>query len=324
MKPELSIVIAFHEEPLSFIMEAVNQIKETIDVDPYEIIIVDDGSKKPLGDIEGVKVLRQKTNLGVGQALRRGIIEAQSENVWFMGSDIRFIKNNWASKMIKALNDNPKALIATACVGLNNESKEGMDMNVRKNRSRRQAANILIFHDHISHPKKHKNFRSILECQWRPHVKSPEKEIWEVPSILGAAYIAKREWLMYTDFWEYHKSWGTLEPLCSLSSWFLGGSCLIHNGVETGHVFKRSGTHGTKLSHTIYNKIMAATLLFDEYHSQRLINFLAPNDPNVIEGKRLFEIDKEAILAKRKDYEKKTVMSPEVWCEKFNVDFRLG
>jgi len=195
MKPELSIIIAYHNEGQAFIEETVNQIMATIDIDYYEIIIVDDYSSQPIYPIYNARIIRQKSNLGVGQALRRGIWEAKSDNIWFQGADIRFIPNGWASKMLKEIDEHPTALSCATCIGIN---KDDMDIAKRRNRSRRNGANILIFHDHKTHPKKPENFRNILEAQWLP-VNKVNTKSYEAPCILGASYGAKKEWLQHID-----------------------------------------------------------------------------------------------------------------------------
>jgi glycosyltransferase involved in cell wall biosynthesis len=321
-KPRLSIVVPYHNEGLEFISTTIRSIQDTIDVHPYEIIIVDDHSNTPLSPIEGVTILRHDKPKGVGQAFDTGVREAKSDNLFLMGSDIRFIPNQWASNMIGEINKHPKAFTCTTCIGLNAESEEGMDINKRRNRSRRNGANILVFHDKKSHSKKPENFRNILECQWLPLYRGVSKESFEIPSILGAAYGVKKEWYDYIDGWWGHRSWGTLEPYISLKSWFMGGSCRTAPDIETGHIFKRHGTHGTPHSHLIYNKLLTATLLFDDFHSQRLINFLGRN-PQVDGGKKMFTKEDKAIRAKRKEYEKKIVVDSVEWCERWNIDFRL-
>ncbi len=322
IKPVMTAIIPYHNEGRDFILDTINSLKETTDV-PTEIIIVDDCSKVPLGKIDDVKILRHKKPKGVGQAFDTGVKASSSDNLFLMGSDIRFLPNQWASKMIAETDKYPKAFVCATCIGLNSESEEGMNMAIRRNRSRRNGARILVFHDHQTHPKKPKSFRSIIEAQWLPLYRGESKESFEVPCILGAAYGVKKDWYQYVDGWWGHRSWGTLEPMMSLKSWFMGGSCRTAPDIECGHIFKRHGTHGTKLSHTIYNKILTATLLFDDIHSQRLINFLVPHDPNVVHGMKMFEEVKKAVMAKRAAYAKKIVVDPVEWCKRWNTDFRL-
>ena len=313
-KPELSIIIPMHGEPQGFLEDTVNSIRDTIDV-TYEIICVDDASGV---HIDGVTMLHHKKHKGVGAAFDTGVAVAKSDTLFLMGSDIRFIPNKWASKMIAETNAHPKAFSCTTCVGLN---ADAMDVNERRTKSRRNGARILVFHDHKAHPKKAANFRNILECQWLGVYKGESKESFEVPSILGAAYGVKKEWYNYVDGWWGHRSWGTLEPMISLKSWLMGGSCRTTPDIETGHVFKSGGTHGTQNSHLMYNKILVATLLFSDYDSQRLIQFLGSN-PSVSAGKRLFDENKEAIMAKRDEYKEKIVYDIRDWCKKFETDFR--
>ena len=129
---KLSIIIPYHDEGLEFITTTVNQIKETIDVEPYEIIVVDDFSDIPLVDIEGVIRIRHVKNMGVGAAFDTGVLFAESENIFLMGSDIRFVKNQWASQMIQEIEYYPSAFTCTSCVAL---TAEELDINKRRLRS---------------------------------------------------------------------------------------------------------------------------------------------------------------------------------------------
>lgn len=319
-KPEVSIIMPVHGEPRRFILDTVNSLKETIDIPDYEYIIVDDASREPLEPIDGVNIIRHKENKGVGQAFDTGVREARSDNLFLMGSDIRFIKNQWASKMIKETDAYPRSICCSTCVGINQESPENMDIEKRKNRSKRNGATIIMFHWHKTHPKKPKDFRSIIECQWLPVEKRPSGSK-EVPSVLGAFYGIKKDWYEYIDGFALHRSWGTLEPLISLKSWFFGGSCRTSMDVITGHIFKRSGTHGTPLHHLTYNKLLAATLLFKDHDTERMINFLGRN-PQVDAASKLFDEHKGAILTKKEEYRKKIVVDQAEWCKRWGIDFR--
>jgi len=315
----LSILIPYHQEGKSFITDTIRSIKETIDVELFEILVIDDGSKVPLEIDEGVRVIYHSENKGVGQAFRTGIDAAKYEHIFLQGSDIRYIKNQWASKMMAEIDQHPKSLICTTCVGLNGIDKDGMDFEKRRQKSRRNGANILFYHDSRSHPKKSPSFRNILEAQWIRRSAVPGTI--EVPCILGAAYGANKEWLKYIDIWWGHRSWGTLEPFCSLASWLMGGSCLCAQDIETGHIFKKSGTHGVPGHHLMYNKMLVATLLLPDHLAQSMIAFLGENN-DVSEGKRIFDSMKESIFTKRDEYAEKITMDVRDYCNKFNIDLR--
>lgn len=321
---DVSIIIPHHNESKSFMEEAVESITSTITTQNYEILICDDASTVPFKfKHPKVRVFRQRKHRGVGQAFDMGVKHAKSDNIFLQGSDIRYTDNKWDEIMLKEIEAHPKAATCGCCVGLNNESPEGMDISVRRNRSRRYGARVLAFHDHISHPKKPKSFRSILECQWLPVPNPTPTESYPIPAILGAFYGIKKDWYKWIGGFEFHRSWGSLESYFSLKVWFMGGECRVSPQCEVGHIFKRSGTHATPHHHLMYNKIMAATLLFDEYHANRLIDFLDDNHPNVRGGKKMFAEVKKAVMAKRKEYAEKITLAPETWCERWNVDFRL-
>jgi len=320
---DLSLLIAYHEEGIPEIMEAITSLKETIDIDSYEIIVIDDCSSTPLSlDEENVTVVRQQTHLGVGRVFMLGAKHAQSENLWIQGGDIRYGHNNWASQMIEAVDKNPKSVICTLCVGMNKETPDGMNFEVRRKKSRRNASTILFYHDHKSHSKMPVNYRDILQCQWLPI--NTTTGLVEVPSVLGAAYIVKKAFFDYIDPWSLHRSWGGLEPQLSLSAWLKGGSYLCNHDVETGHIFKRGGTHGTPLSHVRFNKIVAAHTLFPEDLAETMINYMASATPHpdFIRGKMMFDKQKDSIFAKRDEYKGKITVDVREWATSWGIDLR--
>lgn len=313
---KLSIIIPYHQEGLEFITTTINSIKETIDVNPYEIIVVDDSSNVPLEPIENVKIIRHKRNAGVGASFDTGVREAKSENLFLMGSDIRFIENKWASQIIEEIENHPKAFTCTSCVAL---TAERMDINERRLVNVVNGATILMFHDKITNPKQPESFRGIIEAQWLPHLKNRDGDSFEIPCILGAAYGVKKSWYNYIDGWALHRKWGTLEPYISLKSWLFGGSCRTAPRVETGHIFKKVGRSDIKQDVLLYNKMMVATLLLDDY--ERVISFLGSN-ATVESAKRIYNNSLSLIMNKREEYKKKIVYKPEEFFKQWNIDYR--
>lgn len=330
----LSIIIPYHNEGVGFIGETIRQIRDTIDV-PFEIIVVDDGSERHLS-LADVKVLRHPSNKGVGAAFDTGVRNARFKNIILMGSDIRFANNQWGSKMLAEIEAHPKAFIASTCIGLNRYSRccseeisegvclkcrkptqDNMDFEYRRERSRLNGATILMFHDKKSNPKKTDTFRGILEAQWLPSKASQEG--YEIPCLLGAFYGVKKSWFEYCDGWAGHRKWGTLEPMISLKSWMFGGSCRMAPGVETGHIFKKQGTHGTPQDVLIYNKMLVATMLIED--DKRFIDFLGSNV--VVErGRQMYFEIYPWIIEKRNEYKDKIVLSLKDYCRKFDIDLR--
>ncbi|HUU99457.1 MAG TPA: glycosyltransferase family 2 protein [Bacteroidales bacterium] len=313
----LSIIIPYHNEPIGFIRAAINQVRETIDVSPYEIIIVDDGSVNPLL-LQGENIIRHEINKGVGAAFDTGAQAARYDNLFLMGSDIRFQKNGWASKMIGEIQADPKAFICTRTIGLSSARPEFLDMEQQKERFKNyNGATILVIHSHETNPRMPEWFKSIIEAKWLPD-QGPGKGTFEVPCILGAAYGVSRAWYMHCDGFAGHRKWGTLEPYISLKSWLFGGSCKCASGIETGHIFKPHGTHGTSQEEIIYNKMLVATLLFDNY--KELIGYLGDTAP-VAFAEVAYKNNLKWILAKREEYKDKTVIAMEDLLAKLDIKY---
>jgi len=313
---KLSIIIPYHDEGLEFITTTINSIKETIDVEPYEIIVVDDFSDEPLQEIEDVIIIRHTQNSGVGAAFDTGVQIAKSDNLFLMGSDIRFVKNQWTSQIVQEIENYPTAFTCTSCVAL---TARNLNIEERRKINVVNGATILMFHDQKSNPKKDENFRGIIEAQWLKHLWNRNIDSFEIPCILGAAYGVKKSWYQYVDGWSLHRKWGTLEPYISLKSWLFGGSCRTAPRIETGHIFKEVGTHGTSQEILLYNKMMIATLLFDDY--ERLIHFLGTN-PTVEKAKELYKANLEIIINKKEEYKKKIVYNYLDFFQRFNIDYR--
>ena len=312
----VSIIITYHEEGLDFLWECITQIKETVDISEYELIVVDDCSKIGIPPIDGLKIIRNPVNIGVGQSFDVGVSHAVGEDIILMACDMRFIANGWASKLVKEINEYPKSLICTACVGLN---ADNMDFEVRRKVLRCYGATIIFFHDKKSNPKKEESFRGILEAQWRPIDKEIKDMSYELPCILGACYGVKKDWYQYIDGFWGHRQWGTLEPYISLKSWLFGGSCRVAPHIETAHIFKKDGTHAILQDNLLYNKMMIATLLFND--SKRLIDFLG-NNTIVQRSKNIFEQNRHSILKKKEEYINKIVLDIKEFCERWDIDYR--
>lgn len=315
---KLSIIIPYHNEGEKFIRETVSQISRTIDFRDYEVIIVDDGSTMPLKDAAGARIIRHDENTGVGAAFDTGVKHATSENLMLMGADIRFAKNRWATMLLDEIENNPEAFTCTTCVGLN---ESDMDFERRRLVSWYNGATLIIFHDRKSNPKKAESFRGILEAKWLPRIENRNVMSYQVPCILGAAYGVKKSWYQYCDGFAGHRMWGTLEPYISLKSWMFGGSCRVAPRIETGHIFKSKGTHGTKQHYLLYNKMMVARMLFPDH--ERLTNFLGGN-PVAKKARQMCAENMRFIVKKQAEYAKKTVVPVKDFLMSNQIDYRIN
>ena len=323
--PKLSIIMPVHNEGIDFVSDTVKSIKDSIDIS-YEIIIIDDHSDIPVS-IPDVRIVRHDSNKGVGAAFDTGIKFARSRNIFLMGCDVRFVKNQWASKIVAEIKKHPKSLICTSVVSLWSH-----EPHITFEQSRRlykyNGATILLLHGHEDSPDQPDDFRSILNAQWMPREYLPLRrpgvvdptECYEIPCILGAAYGVSKKWYKYIDGFWGHKKWGTLEPYISLKCHLFGGKCLTAPHIETAHIFKSQGTHDTGFEFIAYNKLLVSWLLFSIPDKDRLIGNLKEHD-FVLKAKQMIEDNMQDILRKRNEYKKKTVFGIYDIVKKFNLKF---
>src|SRR5215211_7858557 len=99
MKPYLSIIIPYHnsETTIGSLLVSITTSKKA---PPYEVLIVDDGSRNPLrmGNLEfrvkktfSLKIIRMKHNKGPAAARNRGAREARGKFLVFIDSDIELL-----------------------------------------------------------------------------------------------------------------------------------------------------------------------------------------------------------------------------------------
>ncbi len=133
------IIINYNTSKLT--LNAIQSIeKKVIDLDKYEIIIVDNASEKEDFDalknglisfgIGFVKLIRSKINVGFGAGNMIGVQSAIGNFYIFMNSDVLLLEDSF-SEMISFLNKNPNAsIVGCQAVNENSEPFKAFDYNL--------------------------------------------------------------------------------------------------------------------------------------------------------------------------------------------------
>ena len=83
----ISFIITYYNEPQKMLEECIQSVLSLpLCPDEREILIIDDGSKEPVSDIEGVSIVRQE-NQGLSAARNKGLELAQGEYIQFLDAD---------------------------------------------------------------------------------------------------------------------------------------------------------------------------------------------------------------------------------------------
>lgn len=83
----ISFIITYYNEPQKMLEECIQSVLSLpLCPDERDILIIDDGSKEPVSDIEGVSIVRQE-NQGLSAARNKGLELAQGEYIQFLDAD---------------------------------------------------------------------------------------------------------------------------------------------------------------------------------------------------------------------------------------------
>lgn len=114
------IIPAYNEE--TSIKKVLNEIKENIDNDLYEIIVVDDGSNDKTAEIvssfDSVKLIQHSINKGYGAALKTGIQNANNDIICITDADGTY-PNEKLSIFVQQLIEQDLDMVVGARIGKN-------------------------------------------------------------------------------------------------------------------------------------------------------------------------------------------------------------
>lgn len=292
-------------------IHTIQSIYDTIDVNNFEIIAIDDASDKKLDlNFSDVKLIQNKKRLGVDACRQIGVEVADSKCLLILDAHMRFKRDNWASKIINCIDKEPNTAWCTTCLGLGYGS-----MDINKPKGKYYGA-TLLFVDPSSNSNRPS--RECLEPKWiTKDIKKTEIE-YEIPCILGANYGFSKDWFTYIRGLKGLKSWGSSEPFLSLKTWLAGGKCKITTDIEIGHKFRDDAPYVTQISDLYYNKLYICGTMLPMNLSKKIIDCLPKN----INYKRAVEeiVKNKKDLEESKEYYKSIFkMNIQDYCRKFNL-----
>ena len=118
-EPLVSVIIPVHDE-FERTYACLASILERTSAVPFEVLVVDDGSRDETRDMQavvsGVRVLRQETNLGFIAACNRGAEEARGEFLVFLNNDT-YVCPDWLTPVLAPFRGRPSGRGAVGLVG---------------------------------------------------------------------------------------------------------------------------------------------------------------------------------------------------------------
>jgi len=297
----VSIVYAYHND-VDDLRESLTSLYSTIDIEEFEVIVVNDGGEHKLEGFERDNLIHidNPTNLGVGNAFDTGVSAAKYDIIFLSGADIFHSNNGYASSLRRRVMENDTALICTTCTSYVNSKRK------------HYGADILfkITVDDLppsSKFKDHADYKSILEGKWRGKTYDG---LYQIPCLMGAFYGVTKSWYRHIRGFELHYIWGSLEPYISLKSWILGGEVLIDTDIEISHKSTRTGYASKPQEAVHYNRLMIAYVVFGDYGVQFMEHY--GQNQIIADAADIYTEARKGIADMRDYIEKYSVISPEM------------
>lgn len=218
---KLTVIIAFRNEG-DEVEKTIQSILETTKRGSVPIILMDDASDDGV-DYEavakeyGCRYRRMPNALGPAIARMIGARWCDTEYFVFMDGHMRLYDRNWNERVIKVLDENPRAILCSGTLNMAAETGNRW---------------------HSGACFKNEAPGGIFEALWAKDVPEYRGETMEIPCVLGAFYAFKK------SFWQEIKGlsglcgYGYEEPFMSLKAWYLGGKCLILRDFYVGHLYR--------------------------------------------------------------------------------------
>jgi len=242
--PKLSMIFTAWNEDHKEVLATLQSALDAYPTDRLQLILVDDGSGKPLADLtdmDGLKIVRHEKPLGVGAARNAGYAAATGDVISFHDAHMRFplydeLLNGCRNQFKDALKEQllpgdscltvlaRKALETDACLC-------SASRDVRRERSFWASGADLFW-----------NRNDGLQAKWRIY---PAEDPWpRVPCMMGAAYFFSRKTAerltAATDrLWEDTAGrWGMSEQAMGVKAFLLGIPTIAARDVFTRHLYR--------------------------------------------------------------------------------------
>jgi glycosyltransferase involved in cell wall biosynthesis len=280
----LSIIIPSLNEGDS-IQTMVSNILDTINLDNYEIIIVNSGGteKSAIKDLPMIQIYDTPRE-GAPQARNFGATKASSKFLLFADAHLEF-RQNWGPKIINDLENNQTSIIAPCITAMHVDNSRACGF-------------------------RWKNIK--MDIEWLPDTKD---EIHEIPFACGCCMaVEKNTFVQIGQFDSGTRLWGEEDSEICIRAWLAGYSVLCDPSVRVGHKFRTDFPYEVEWIDINYNKIRFS---FSHFNSERLARHLATISQTNDFTKTLLMVLKDNVLNRRMELDSKKIHDDDWFFEKF-------
>jgi glycosyltransferase involved in cell wall biosynthesis len=234
--------------------------------DDFEIIIADDNSDRKISpdvlERKNVYVYKTGKTSGVGAAFDVGVSKANGDILFLIGSDV-VVPPNWLEKVDEISTLYHDSIVCGECKHAQIDKVVGYGATIAWTMN---SNGMGIRADAV-------------QARWIRNRLAPMP--FEVPCILGAAYVVHKSLYNSIRGWRGHKFFGGLEPMISIKAWLSGYRCLCDPTFPIGHYFNRYkktsdilANRSLKPDWYFYNKMFIAETMLLPRHKEKVIRHL--------------------------------------------------
>ena len=226
-----------------------------------------------------------KKRKGVAASRDFGISKIQTPYFMLLDGHMRFYQNDWVEIILDAINKDERAIYCCRC----------KNINISKGENIGHAAYLRLFNNEI---------KDVLTLDWiKEEYALPDTSIIDVPCVLGASYIASKNYWEYLKGLEGLKYYSCDEQYISLKTWMEGGRCRLIKQVDIGHLFRKKAPYEINQFEFFYNKLLIIETLLPEALQKKLIRSMkAINYIEYMRAKNEMDIRKAQINSMKKYY----------------------
>jgi glycosyltransferase involved in cell wall biosynthesis len=307
---ELTVIIPFLNEGVE-IENTLHNIRETVG-NTVDVLLINDCSTdeydyKKVALRYAVQYYKNEERKGVAASRDWGISKITTPYFLLLDGHMRFFQNNWVHEILDAVKNDERAIYCCRC--------KDLALNTQNQTNGGYAAYIHLFEIEK---------RNILTLVWLKDYDFPDKRsIVDVPCILGASYVANKEYWQYLNGLTGLRYYGCDEQYISLKAWMEGGKCRLIKTVEIGHWFRTVAPYKMLQTDFYYNKLLIINTLLPEELQKKMIRAMkAMNYAEYIRAKNELTQRKEEIMF-LKDYYTKILKAGFDNFMNINEHFRL-
>jgi polypeptide N-acetylgalactosaminyltransferase len=256
----VSFVITARNEAPEILAATIDGLTATTPAD-RELIVVDDGSARPVAARDGLLLVRNEEAVGVSRARRQGASLATGDALVWLDAHMTF-DAHWFDEMSAHLDASVLLCSAFWSYQRNECHGFGADFVWSGTRDYRQ----------------HKS----PGLMFRHRVKHPGKGAVEVPMVIGACYMIERAtYARLGGCSPLFRVWGVDEQDLSARAWLSGVSVKCVTGARVGHMWRPSFPYPVQFDHIEFNQLMMVRSVFEEKTIAAFAPWFEPLPPGV-------------------------------------------